>query len=68
MLIAAISGLVAAITWLGKLFISDLIKQRDISQTGWIASTAATNRLAAALEARNKRDAETTRTSDGVIA
>lgn len=68
MLIAAISGLAGTIVWLGKLFISDLMKQRDLAQAGWRESTAATDRLAAALEARNRRDERTKRQADEVSA
>ncbi len=38
--------------------------QRDQAIAGWREQTAATNRLAAALEARNRRDARQGRSDD----
>jgi hypothetical protein len=38
--------------------------QRDQALAGWRDQTAATNRLAAALEARNRRDAKQGRADD----
>lgn len=59
-LIAAIGALASVIGYLGR----DLIKQRDLAMAGWKAQTEATNRIAEALEARNRRDAETVRRLD----
>lgn len=64
---AALAGAVAVITAMYKLireFIADLKKQRDIAIDGWQAQTAATNRLAAALEARNVDQARRHRLAD----
>lgn len=59
-LLAAIGALASVIAYLGH----DLIKQRDIATAGWRDATTAVNRLAAALEARNQRDASAHRVGD----
>lgn len=64
MLLTAISALAGAFVWLGRLFVADLMRQRDIAQAGWRESTAATDRLAAAIEARNARDRDSHRTGE----
>lgn len=56
-LLAAISALAGFTAWLIRAYIGDLQKQRDAAITGWREQTIATNRLAAAVEARNRRDA-----------
>ena len=67
-LVAALSG-AAVVLWRAyasaiKERITDLIAQRDLSQRGWIDQTAATNRLAEALEERNRRDRSHVRAED----
>lgn len=67
MLIAAISALSGTLVYVGRLFIADLMKQRDIAQAGWRELTTAVDRLSAGVEARNVRDREQHRQTDGVI-
>ena len=63
-LIGAISALGATVAYLGRLFISDLMRQRDLALAGWQAADANVDRLAAALEVRNRRDEQTRREAD----
>ena len=63
-LLAAISALAGFTAWLIRAYISDLQKQRDVAITGWREQTIATNRLAAAMELRNKRDVARRRVAD----
>lgn len=42
-------------------FIKDLAKQRDLALDGWREQTAATKAIAAAVEERNRREAEEAR-------
>ena len=64
MLVAAISALAGTIVWLGRMFIGDLMRQRDLAIAGWQAADANVDRLAAALEVRNRRDEQTRREGD----
>lgn len=64
---AALIGAIAVITSLYKLvlmFIADLKTQRDVALTGWREADATMDRMAAALEARNRQDAERRRLAD----
>lgn len=58
-------GLAVAALWRDHLRAdADDRVQRDIAIAGWREQTAATNRLAAAIEKRNARDAQTHRGAD----
>lgn len=64
-------GLILGIGYLGRFIvqfirdtIADLKAQRDIALEGWRDQTDATNRLAAAIESRNRRDAGSRRQDD----
>ena len=62
LLLAAIATLGSVIAFLGR----DLIKQRDLALAGWRAQTEANLKLAAAWEARNRRDERAQRAEDAM--
>ncbi len=60
LLLAVIGTLGSVIAFLGR----DLIRQRDLALAGWRLQTEANLKLAAAWEARNRRDEKTQRVDD----
>ena len=65
--LALLVGALIAVGVLWRLvlsYIADLKAQRDKAIDGWMAQTTATDRLANAVEVRNRRDAIRTRSDD----
>ncbi len=59
-MVAVIGTLGSVIAFLGR----DLIRQRDLALSGWRVQTEANLKLAAAWEARNRRDERSSRQDD----
>lgn len=60
-------GAILAVGYLVRIlreYLDDIKRQRDEAIAGWKAQTTATDRLANAIEIRNRRDSKRTRAED----